>query len=460
MERAGSRQLSRWSALLVKALLAAITVAATAAAARAAAADPEGLATVAPVAADTAAWVQPYALARVVTAAPAPPGLFLLSAGGYGYTGSVLGAADAHHRLAGTLMLDGRPLRWLGVALRLDGRYDQHVIPGQPGDAGLVGDPRLYVRVDRALGPALAIGARGGLWLPGRNAPSLDAAALTPELLGAVSYAPGDGRVTVSANLGYRLDRSARTATDAPLLGPGDRLALEVSAYDSVLMGGAASVRLGRAHAFVEASWNMLVGAGSPRALASPIRVGGGVRLPLGPQLGLEALAEVSPSARPDVSDPMSAPVPIPPRFAVGLGLAYRFAGAAAPAGSAVLVTASPAPPAAPAQPPAAPAATAPAPEPAPAPTAEPEPDAAPPPPRGQLRGIVRSFRGSTVDADVNVDGDASDLRANQGRFEVDVTPGVHEVRISARGYTTQVRRVRVEENGVTLLNIDLRKAP
>jgi hypothetical protein len=51
-------------------------------------------------------------------------------------------------------------------------------------------------------------------------------------------------------------------------------------------------------------------------------------------------------------------------------------------------------------------------------------------------------------------------LRADQGRFELDVAPGVHEVRISARGYTTQVRRVRVEDNGVTLLNIDLKKAP
>ena len=72
----------------------------------------------------------------------------------------------------------------------------------------------------------------------------------------------------------------------------------------------------------------------------------------------------------------------------------------------------------------------------------------------------MRSFRGSTVDADVSVDGDATTLRADQGRFEVDVTPGEHEVRISAHGYTTQVRRIKVEDNGVTLLNIDLRKAP
>ena len=457
----GSRHLSRNVRLPTAGLIALITLA-SAAPARALPADPEELVTAAPAAAAAADKVddraQPYVLPRVMTASPGPPALFVLSSGGYGYTESVLGAADSHHRVAGSLMVDGRPLRWLGLALRLDGRYDKHVIPGQPGDAGLVGDPRFYVRVDRALGPALAIGARAGVWLPGRNAPSLDLGALSPELLGAVSYFPGEGRVVLSANLGYRLDRSARTATDAPLLGPGDRLALGVSAYDSVLVGGSAGVRLGRAHVFVEGSWNMLVGAGSPRALASPIRVGGGVRLPLGPRLGLEALAEVSPSARPDLSDPMSPLVPVPPRFAVGLGLAYRFAGAVTPAGSAVLV-ASPAAPTEPVTPPPPAAPTEPV-TPEPDPAAEPKVDEAPPPPRGQLRGIVRSFRGSAVDADVNVDGVDKDLRAEQGRFELDVTPGVHEVRISARGYTTQVRRVRVEENGVTLLNIDLKKAP
>ena len=127
---------------------------------------------------------QPYVLPRVMTASPGPPALFVLSSGGYGYTGAVLGAADSHHRVAGSLMLDGRPLRWLGLALRLDGRYDKHVIPGQPGDTGLVGDPRLYVRVDQALGSALAIGARAGVWLPGRNAPSLDLGRCRPSCWG------------------------------------------------------------------------------------------------------------------------------------------------------------------------------------------------------------------------------------------------------------------------------------
>jgi uncharacterized membrane protein len=81
-------------------------------------------------------------------------------------------------------------------------------------------------------------------------------------------------------------------------------------------------------------------------------------------------------------------------------------------------------------------------------------------PPSGQLRGFIRSFRGSAVDAEIVVDGSGTELRAKDGRFEVDVTPGTHEVRISAHGYVTQVRRVNVEQDGVTLLNIDLKRAP
>ena len=47
-------------------------------------------------------------------------------------------------------------------------------------------------------------------------------------------------------------------------------------------------------------------------------------------------------------------------------------------------------------------------------------------------------------------------LRADGGRFEVDVAPGSYEVRVSASGYEPQRRRIQVERNGVTLLNIDL----
>src|SRR5262245_46172682 len=59
------------------------------------------------------------ALGRVFAAGPTAPALFLISSGGYGYTGSVLNAGDSHHRAAGALAVEGRPVSWFGLGLRL-----------------------------------------------------------------------------------------------------------------------------------------------------------------------------------------------------------------------------------------------------------------------------------------------------------------------------------------------------
>ena len=40
------------------------------------------------------------------------------------------------------------------------------------------------------------------------------------------------------------------------------------------------------------------------------------------------------------------------------------------------------------------------------------------------------------------------------------MAPGAYDVTISAPGYATQKRRVQIEQNGVTLLDVDLRVAP
>jgi hypothetical protein len=466
-----------------------------------------------------------HALGRVLTAGPGPTGPTLLTSGGYGYTGAVLGMGDAHHRIAGALSLDERPLPWLDLVLRLDGRYDAHAVPGQASDTGMVGDPRLYARVDRLWSGGLRLGARAGLWLPGRNAPSLDASALSPELVAMASYAPPSAPIAVTANVGYRRDRSAHSAPDAAMLSAGDRLALEVSAFDAVLVGLAAAVGRGPAQGFLEASADLLVGGGAPPARTSPIFVGAGGRLAVGRDLRLEAEIEISPSQRPDIS-PTAPLVPIPPRFGVWLGLAYRL-GAAPPAPPS-----SPPPPAPAAAPPPAPAA-------APATitlrghvsasdggklaelrveltaggvgrevTVDEEgrfsvdgkpgeevtvsAEAADHLPgratvtlragganavdltlerrasRGQIRGLVRSLRGAAVAADILVEpetpppdgaGEGKSLRAQDGRFQIDVAPGRYRVTISAPGYEVQKRKVDVEENGVTVLNVDLRRA-
>jgi hypothetical protein len=43
------------------------------------------------------------------------------------------------------------------------------------------------------------------------------------------------------------------------------------------------------------------------------------------------------------------------------------------------------------------------------------------------------------------------------GRFEVDVPPGEYDVIVKATGYADQHRHVRVEANGVVVLDLDMR---
>jgi hypothetical protein len=82
-------------------------------------------------------------------------------------------------------------------------------------------------------------------------------------------------------------------------------------------------------------------------------------------------------------------------------------------------------------------------------------------PPQGQIRGFVRSLKGAAVAADIGIEPDAAGepkrQRADGGSFEIDVAPGRYRVTISAPGYQLQERSVEVEDNGVTVLNVDLR---
>jgi hypothetical protein len=460
----------------------------------------------------------PQALGRVFAAGPTAPALVLFSSGGYGYTESVLNAGDVHHRAAGSVGVEGRPLDWLGLGLRLDGRYDKHESGAQGTDDGWIGDPRLFVRVDQALGPSLRAGGRIGVWFPGGKAPSVDVDAITPELIGALTWSPSASSLWLTANGGYRLNRSARSAGDAALLSPNDRVGLELSAFNQALVGVAGAYGAGRAQAFAEVTAELMVGAGSPPLSASPIRAGGGMRFAVTPDVRLEAEVEADVGSRPALS--MSGPlVPVPPRAAVWLGVGYRF-GSEAPKAPPH----RPSPVVAPAAPPPAAVkarldgrvgsadgtavpevgvtirvgagaeaeavevdadgrftftgkpgqsvtvqAQAAGYEPASETVTLAAEDATELTltlkrqlPGGQIRGLVRSFKGVGLAAEIKID--PSDqasraLRTQDGHFEVDVAPGTYDVTITAPGYETQRRRVEVEKNGVTLLNVDLRNA-
>jgi hypothetical protein len=87
----------------------------------------------------------------------------------------------------------------------------------------------------------------------------------------------------------------------------------------------------------------------------------------------------------------------------------------------------------------------------------KPEEPALPP---GQIRGRVRSLKGPALRAEIAIS--PLDLRTQSeadGSFAIDVAPGDYEVTVRAKGHVTQTRTATVEQNGVTILVIDLERA-
>ncbi len=79
--------------------------------------------------------------------------------------------------------------------------------------------------------------------------------------------------------------------------------------------------------------------------------------------------------------------------------------------------------------------------------------------PSGQVRGLVRDFSGKPIAAQIRVEPVGVDAQAAvDGTFEVNVAPGAYELVVHASGYVDQRRRVAVERDGVTMLNVELRK--
>jgi hypothetical protein len=78
--------------------------------------------------------------------------------------------------------------------------------------------------------------------------------------------------------------------------------------------------------------------------------------------------------------------------------------------------------------------------------------------PPGQIRGVVHTAAGAPVAARIRIEPIGKDMRAGKdGAFRVDVPPGKYEVVIDGPGLAAQRRRIEVAENGVTVLNVELR---
>jgi hypothetical protein len=438
---------------------------------------------------------------RVGIASAAPPAVAATL--GYGYT-EPQGAGDgAHHRFSLRAAAALPVVSWLSVGPVIDARYDVH-----RDDSGAVVDPALQARAVTTVG-AWQLGGELYTWLPGAENFSTMLRGTSLDIRGL--FATTAGRVRIASQVGYRLDNTAETARDAATLSHGDRFALGVSDFDSVLLGVGAGVPVGDTELLAEASANVLVGRGAPSFRQSPLRLAAGARRGVARNLSLELLAVASLSAKPDLS-PGAPLVPNEPRFSLFAGVRYAF----------LPPPEKPAPPheQAPVVAPVPRAATD-APlevvvtdehgAPVPAPSAfvtvggvrgelacdetahcrnehvspgeasvhveaagfEPAEGAisvkagvpatlamtllAVPP--SQVRGVVRSLDGNALPARVRVEpaGTEATVDAN-GAFALDLPPGSYDVVIEAPGYNAQRRHVQIEAQGVVILNVELTK--
>ena len=435
-------------------------------------------------------------LTPVTDAAPAA----LAVSGGYGITESQSGEGP-HHRLSGTAAASFAPLKQLALSLALDGRHDLH--PG--GDSSTLGSPQL----NAVAGAPIARGVRlGGLlqWtVPGRNAPSIDFGASVFQAAALASWEILSD-LSLAGLLGFRIDASAHAAPDVTRLSPADRMSLGLSDFHALPFGLALFRRLDRVELAGELSGEILVGSGAPALFRSPLRAAAIGRWLLLPGLDGEVLFELGLSDRPNYARTRPL-IPIEPRASLSIGLRY-----APPPPTAAAPAARPAPPAAP------PSThlfghTL---------DADGEPlsgvmlalqfsDEAryaesgadggyefSALPRGQarlsaqaagldpvnldvelnateqelslqlkrsvvaaqLRGLVRSFSGAPLSASVRVLPSGRTATADKdGRFVLELPAGEYQVEIECSGYLTQRRKISVQEDGVTLLNVELHEA-
>lgn len=441
---------------------------------------------------------------HVGSAAPVDPALRLALGVHYAYTEDVLGANDRHHRAASELAAAYTPYQFLQVALGLRARYDAH--HGDDGeDGGGAFASEILLRHALSLTERMSLGAQARFAFPAAESIARGFRAVSPELaLLFTGLLPK--RAEVSLLAGYRFDRTIHAVADPRLLSPADLLAAGISRFDAVLLGTLFACPIGPVTTSLEGSWDVFVGDGAPRATASPMRVRLGAQLPLARRFVPGVEVGVSPSARPSL-DRLAR---IEPRFWAGLSFAVSFARSR---------TSAPAPTPAPTPPSPSPSALAvrvvdgtgaPIPEahvsivpgdPARSLDTDAEGRAtvlrsasesgllvvAHPGfrshevelaallgqdtlvitldrdlPEGEIKGKVRSLRRSRpLRARIRVEPLGKQIETDeQGGFALAVPPGQYTLRIEAEGHEPQERAARVEHLGVTILVIDLRRAP
>lgn len=438
---------------------------------------------------------------------------------GYGFTESVLETNDTHHRGFARLALGFQPFDHFAAALRLDGRLDVHM-DDEGTDDGIVGEPRLIFKgwhnVDW-----FDFGAQLTVLFPGQDAPDFRPDATSGELM-ALLGARLDKKIRTYLNVGFRLDNVSNATPDPATLTDLDRTALGVADSHAVLAGLGGSYRFEWFEVFAEFTYDYLVENDLGRVSPLRVGAGGRMWSGRDRQWQTQLRAEFVASPRPNVADPSEPLAPIEPRFSIEGSISFRFPPApaererfdenfdvklpevdkqperkASPHGEVVTTVLDPYGRAVSdaqvsllreGEVVKGPVVAGPAGkvrfdklEPAPNWVVSVQADRFKTVrrtvavergrvasenvtlsfklPQGQIRGTVQSFNGQPLAATVRVEPLGQEVKMDAtGRFELEVPPGKYTIIFSLPGYQEQRRPISVQEEGVTIIQVDMRR--
>jgi hypothetical protein len=271
---------------------------------------------------------------HVASAQTLPKGVFSVATlGGFGWRSGLLpGTGGKDHRFGrgiGDVAFAYAPHELFSIALALDGRYDRHfgVPPTADGgtEDGYVGDPRLILRAGKPVGN-MTLGAQVGVWVPGKDAPSVAGSAISVDARGLFSLNAGPG--SLSLNAGFRLDNSAKSVEHADTLSLADRVSLGVSDYHAVVGGAQYAIASGDAFYGLEGSIDFFVGDGAPGPIIRGGAQGGYHITDNWSALVFVEVAKVPSIDDADVAMNAIPLIPYEPMITGGVGVQGRFGGA------------------------------------------------------------------------------------------------------------------------------------
>ena len=263
---------------------------------------------------------------HVATAETLPQGTVEIAAlSGFGYRKGLLGGDHTFKRALGELAFAYAPLPELVLGLSFDGRYDKHAGGTATGDDGYVGDPHGLVRFASSFG-RIALGGQLGVWMPGKDAPSVAASAISIDARALLSIDAGFG--TFSIDAGFRIDNSVKSVDQPENLSVEDRVSLGVSDFHAAIGGLSLRVPLGnRAYIALEGSADAFVGGGAPGPI---LRGGAQAGVAVSDAFSIVGFVEAARVPSLDYGDVMAGNVvliPYEPAVTGGLGLQARFGG-------------------------------------------------------------------------------------------------------------------------------------